>query len=173
MGKTLIFKHGQGIIDDASQLDYGELSVSYGEGEEALSLKNSNNEIATIKFSVVDDVNEHISDTDNPHGVTAAQVGLGNVENHGDEDLDVSAAMQEILDTKLDVAKVYSASFYTTDDDGNTALRDDVDEDTYSEYAWSAASGYSLYTSVETYINGDYSDIESRISAIEEYLTAE
>ena len=59
---------------------------------------------------VVDEANEHIEDTvaahearnDNPHGVTADQVGLGNVDNTSDAEKPVSVAQQEALDGKVD-----------------------------------------------------------------------
>lgn len=43
----------------------------------------------------------HIVRQDNPHNVTKAQVGLGNVDNTSDVDKPVSTAMQSALDTKL------------------------------------------------------------------------
>lgn len=45
---------------------------------------------------------EHTTDTTNPHGVTAAQVGLGNVANLAPADLPVSDATQDALDLKAD-----------------------------------------------------------------------
>ena len=44
----------------------------------------------------------HTSDTTNPHAVTAAQVGLGNVDNTADLDKPVSTATQAALDLKAD-----------------------------------------------------------------------
>lgn len=40
----------------------------------------------------MEEVDEHIADTTNPHGVTAAQVGLGNVDNTSDANKPVSTA---------------------------------------------------------------------------------
>lgn len=45
---------------------------------------------------------EHIADTDNPHGVTAAQIGLGNVDNTSDMDKPVSTAQAQALAEKAD-----------------------------------------------------------------------
>ena len=42
--------------------------------------------------------------SDNPHGVTAAQVGLGNVDNTSDADKPVSTAQQAALDLKYDAS---------------------------------------------------------------------
>jgi hypothetical protein len=46
----------------------------------------------------------HFGDTDNPHEVTAAQVGLGSVDNTADADKPVSTAQQAALDLKQDIA---------------------------------------------------------------------
>lgn len=47
---------------------------------------------------------EHTEDEENPHKVTAEQVGLGNVNNTSDEDKPVSKATQEALNTKASVS---------------------------------------------------------------------
>lgn len=52
------------------------------------------------------DARSHIDATDNPHGVTAEQVGLGNVDNTSDADKPVSTAQQEALDAKADDADI-------------------------------------------------------------------
>ena len=46
--------------------------------------------------------NYHIEDKNNPHGVTAEQVGLGDVDNTADMDKPISYATQEALDGKVD-----------------------------------------------------------------------
>lgn len=48
------------------------------------------------------EVQSHISNTSNPHEVTAAQVGLGNVDNTSDANKPVSIATQAALDLKQD-----------------------------------------------------------------------
>ena len=47
---------------------------------------------------------DHSLRTDNPHGVTKAQVGLGNVDNTSDMDKPVSTATQAALDGKVEKA---------------------------------------------------------------------
>lgn len=47
-----------------------------------------------------DALEEHIADTNNPHAVTKAQVGLGNVDNTSDAGKPVSGATQTALDAK-------------------------------------------------------------------------
>lgn len=43
----------------------------------------------------------HAARTDNPHGVTKTQVGLGNVDNTSDANKPVSTATQAALDSKM------------------------------------------------------------------------
>ena len=45
---------------------------------------------------------DHVASKSNPHGVTASQVGLGNVNNTSDADKPVSTATQAALDAKVD-----------------------------------------------------------------------
>ena len=47
-------------------------------------------------------VNNHIANTGNPHSVTKAQVGLGNVDNTSDLNKPISTATQSALDGKQD-----------------------------------------------------------------------
>ena len=47
-------------------------------------------------------IDTHVAEQDNPHNVTAAQVGLGNVNNTADTDKPVSTAQQAALDLKQD-----------------------------------------------------------------------
>jgi hypothetical protein len=49
-----------------------------------------------------DTMDDHIANTNNPHSVTASQVGLGNVDNTSDADKPISTATQTALDTKAD-----------------------------------------------------------------------
>lgn len=44
-----------------------------------------------------EDVSDHLTDTDNPHNVTKAQVGLGNVDNTSDQDKPVSTAQAQAI----------------------------------------------------------------------------
>lgn len=53
-------------------------------------------------FALAPDLQAHIADFSNPHQVTAAQVGLGNVDNTSDTDKPVSDATQAALDLKVD-----------------------------------------------------------------------
>lgn len=48
------------------------------------------------------DINLHVADKSNPHGVTAALLGLGNVDNTSDIGKPISTSTQEALDKKED-----------------------------------------------------------------------
>ncbi len=58
------------------------------------------NQITTNKNTM----DSHIADTSNPHNVTKAQVGLGNVNNTSDADKPISTATQVALDGKQNVS---------------------------------------------------------------------
>ena len=63
-----------------------------------------------------DTLNSHLINYLNPHQVTKAQVGLGNVDNTSDISKPISTAVQNALDTKVDkvVDKQLSTEDYTT-----------------------------------------------------------
>ena len=73
---------------------------------------NNAQEIATIKNSKADssDLSSHTSNTSNPHEVTAAQIGLGNVDNTSDANKPISTATQTALDLKADKSTTYTKS---------------------------------------------------------------
>lgn len=52
--------------------------------------------------------NNHIANTNNPHQVTKAQVGLGNVDNTSDLNKPISTATQTALDLKADKSTTYT-----------------------------------------------------------------
>lgn len=56
------------------------------------------------RFTEVDTtINNHLTNTGNPHGVTKEQIGLENVENTSDFEKPISSATQEALDGKADL----------------------------------------------------------------------
>ena len=61
------------------------------------SKKDVKNELDEFK-DVADKVHDHLIDYNNPHKVTKAQVGLGNVDNTSDKDKPISDATQTALD---------------------------------------------------------------------------
>lgn len=59
-------------------------------------------------------VDDHKNNTSNPHSVTAAQVGLGNVNNTSDANKPISIATQGALDGKLDKVTTTPSILYGT-----------------------------------------------------------
>lgn len=57
---------------------------------------------------IKDSLDSHISNYSNPHKVSKDQIGLGNVENISPENLPISTATQEALNTKVDKKEGYS-----------------------------------------------------------------
>ena len=80
----------------------GEWRYEYTINNSALSeaqLLAINSGINVVK---VENYDAHLIDHNNPHQVTAAQVGLGNVDNTADLDKPISTATQTALDGKAD-----------------------------------------------------------------------
>ena len=59
-------------------------------------------------------IDAHVADTANPHNVTKAQVGLGNVDNTSDLDKPISTATQTALDGKMSASVKYGAALSLT-----------------------------------------------------------
>lgn len=75
-----------GNADDNASL------VSYVAAQIAAAMVTIGNTYATQTI-----FNDHVSNTNNPHSVTKAQVGLGNVDNTSDLDKPISTAVQAVL----------------------------------------------------------------------------
>ena len=105
--------------------------------------------------------NEHIEDKNNPHGVTAEQVGLGYVDNTSDMDKPISDLMQVALDDKADKWHTHDATYITTGvlsvENGGTGYGSIVDN-SYStpRYRASALVSYESYPYYNGVINWVY-----------------
>ncbi len=62
--------------------------------------------LSIFKNKIIDLILKHTSNKTNPHGVTKAQVGLGNADNTADMDKPVSTATQAALDTKTNKSEI-------------------------------------------------------------------
>ena len=60
--------------------------------------------VTTVTNSLSTSISTHTARTDNPHSVTATQVGLGNVNNTSDANKPVSNATQTALNLKIDAS---------------------------------------------------------------------
>ena len=95
MGEYEAHMKGEKNFHDAKKVIYNG-SVSAENVEEAIDSLYESKMIAEKGLS------EHLSDTSNPHGVTAEQVGLGNVDNTSDADKPVSTAQAAAIGEKTD-----------------------------------------------------------------------
>lgn len=108
------------IIEDHSENDnnpHGVTAEQVGAytkeaADEKFALKSEIGGIRTIAKQAEDAVrlarealNAHTRRTDNPHGVTADQIGLGNVDNTRDSDKPISNAQRTYVDSSVRTAK--------------------------------------------------------------------
>jgi len=92
------------------------------------------------KFSELDDLNQeesqiilnHINNFNNPHNVTAEQVGLDNVDNTSDADKPISTATLDALNNKVD--KVTGKQLSTEDFTTNEKTKLSTVEDSANNY---------------------------------------
>ena len=103
---------GEPIIDEYRRFKYND-----GESSWAYEYTLNNSSFTSAQWGAINSgitagdksaYDDHLADTGNPHSVTAAQVGLGNVDNTADIDKPISTATQAALDDKVD--KVYTAT---------------------------------------------------------------
>jgi len=100
--KSLLLEGELGYDKHVAGGDVGRVYVGTGATNIALAKKAEADAAKTT-------ADTHIARTDNPHGVTKAQVGLGNVDNTSDANKPVSTATQTALKGKLDTG-VYEAT---------------------------------------------------------------
>ena len=78
-------------------------------------IQNEELRASTAEQNIQNNLNTHTSNTNNPHQVTATQIGLGNVDNTSDFDKPISTATQIELDKKAndaDLATVAKSGSY-------------------------------------------------------------
>ena len=105
-------------------------------------------------------ISEHIADTSNPHEVTKAQVGLGNVDNTSDLDKPISTATQTALNAKQD--KLTAGSGINIDPNTNVISSTTAESNfrgRFVNYASvpTSSGGYTPdYRGIRTPSNNDY-----------------
>ena len=102
-------------------------------------------------------VTAHTGNTSNPHSVTKAQVGLGNVDNTSDANKPVSTATQTALNLKADQATTYTKT------EVDTALGLKVDD---TEIASVNLLRADKYLSAQAVANMAYS-VEGKLSKVQ------
>ena len=102
----------QYVINNGNFTPEQQAAINSGITAEKVALYDS---YATL----LDQLTEHLSDYNNPHKVTAEQIGLGNVDNTSDLDKPISTAAQEAItavDNKIDSHKNNSQIHVTPED---------------------------------------------------------
>jgi hypothetical protein len=92
-------------------IDHDNLNNSGAYGHDEIDAKLDAHDVTLAAIS--GQVTAHVDHTMNPHSVTAAQVGLGNVENTADLDKPISTATQAALDEKLEAADLAAHTVLT------------------------------------------------------------
>lgn len=91
-------------LEDTIDTRVGEIENNFSEYQ--IEVEERFTEVDTI-------INNHVSDTNNPHGVTKEQIGLENVDNTSDIDKPISYATQAVLDEKANTGHTHDASDIT------------------------------------------------------------
>ena len=107
-------------------------------------------EIDVINGGTVVQLQIHLDDFNNPHQVTATQVGLGNVDDTSDINKPVSIAQQTALDLKVD--KVLGKGL-STNDLTDTLLMNINEAITNSSYIIYSGDGKKFLANNGTYID--------------------
>lgn len=90
-----------GDNDDASEITYTPTTPGDWPDPDPVNVQEGLDKLAAQR-TLETDFQAHVTNTSNPHSVTAAQVGLGNVDNTADADKPISTATQTALDSKAD-----------------------------------------------------------------------
>lgn len=162
--KSSVVTDGEPKLPTSGDLEYGEIAINFGAGAETISLKNSDDEIVSLRMR--DDLSvaasalaAHEARNDNPHGVTKAQVGLSDVDNTPDMDKPLSTAQQAAVNSKLDNAANGGVVNNLTTNDTAKAL--------------SAAQGVALSKKIDEMTGGAIADLtalEDRVAGVEEEI---
>lgn len=172
-GNKIILNKRSSVVNDdgtpkiptSDQLQYGEIAINYADGVETLSIKNSSNEIVAVHLrddiaAAASALAAHQSRNDNPHGVTKAQVGLGDVDNTKDIDKPLSTAQQTAVNTKLNNAENGGVVNNLTTNDTTKAL--------------SAAQGIALSVKIDSMTDSAVAGLqalENRVAAVEQEIS--
>ena len=92
-----------------------EIRAKKAEGELAADLSLESIRAQNAEQTIQTNLTTHISNTENPHSVTKAQIGLSNVDNTSDADKPISIAVQNALNLKAnttDLANVATSGSY-------------------------------------------------------------
>lgn len=120
---------------------------------EAAEAKATGEAIAGAKKKAEDELNAHSNSKENPHNVTASQVGLGNVNNTSDIDKPVSTAQAEAI---LDEANKVRAEKAETE----------TFKGTFSASGWSGSAPFTQTITVNGVLSTDYPFVDIDLSNV-------
>lgn len=134
-------------------------NINFAENEDGSVTISASGSISSEDSVARDAINNHKSDTSNPHNVTPAQIGLGNVDNTSDLDKPISTAVQQAIDNKADktVATTSADGLMSAEDKGKL---DDADNtyalkskygDTTIDVGRKADTTIGMYSTAEGY----------------------
>ena len=131
---------------------------------------------AQATYATKTELTAHTGNTSNPHNVTAAQVGLGNVDNTSDADKPISTATQAALDLKQDITdntlettsktvvgainEILPKATGVGKVDPNSDGTDEIFNSYEGDYANVASGGYSHAEGSRTTASGQYAHAE-------------
>lgn len=105
-------------------------------------------------------MDNHIADTNNPHSVTKAQVGLGNVDNTSDLNKPISTATQTALDGKIDKNAAITGATHTKITYDNKGLVTGGTDITLSDVTDVSATATEV-----NYLSGTTSNVQDQIDS--------
>ena len=88
-------------------------NISFKENDDGSVTISASGDVSSEDTVARDAIDNHKSDTSNPHNVTAEQIGLGNVDNTADLDKPISTAVQTALDDKANAKHTQKKSDIT------------------------------------------------------------
>ena len=97
-GNTTIY--GALALQDIASAGTATSALVVGAGNVVSQRALGSNAFTSTAFATDADLTTHVADTNNPHSVTKAQVGLGSVDNTSDANKPISTATQTALDGK-------------------------------------------------------------------------
>ena len=141
------------IAEDAKETAEGIEGIAQEAKDTADEAKEIAQDAKDIAEGVVEDIEaveeglaNHIANKSNPHEVTKAQVGLGNVDNTSDLNKPISTATQTALDLKADKSTTYTK----TETDTLLGAKQDIISD-LSTIRSDAQAGKAASDTIATY----------------------
>ena len=129
-------------------------NIDFKENEDGSVTISASGDVSSEDTVARDTIDNHKLDKNNPHNVTAEQIGLGNVDNTADLDKPISTAVQTALDDKANTKHTHKKSDIT--DFPNSLPANGGNADT--------VNGFGVAEYVTTLPEGEYYTEAARIN---------